>query len=99
MSGLHVVPSALGVRIDIRVMPRAPRTAIEGARDGRLIVRVTAPPVDDAANEAVVAALAAALDLPRRAVRIVSGGSSRNKTLEIAGVDAVTVRTKLKSSS
>jgi uncharacterized protein (TIGR00251 family) len=89
------VPSALGVRIDIRVMPRAPRTAIEGVRDGRLIVRVTAPPVDDAANDAVVAAVASALDVPRRAIRIVSGGSSRNKTLEIAGVDAEAVRARL----
>jgi uncharacterized protein (TIGR00251 family) len=96
---LTVVSTPQGVRIDIRVMPRAPRTAIEGVRDGRLIVRVTAPPVDDAANDAVVAALAATLDLPRRAIRIVSGGSSRNKTIEIAGADALMVRTKLRSSS
>ena len=56
-------------------------------RDGRLLVRVTAPPVDAAANDAVIRALADALDLPRRAIRIATGASSRNKTVEIAGVD------------
>jgi len=84
-----------GIRMDIRVMPRSPRTAIEGMREGRLIVRVTAPPVDDAANDAVVAAIADFLDLPKRSVRIVSGATARNKTVEIAGLDAETLRRRI----
>ena len=63
---MAITSTATGVRLAIRVMPRSPRTAIDGIRDGRLIVRVTAPPVDGAANDAVVAALADALDLPKR---------------------------------
>lgn len=82
-------------RIDIRVMPRSSRNAVNGVRDGRIVVRVTAPPVDGAANDAVVETLAAALALPRRAVRIVAGDSGRNKTIEIAGLDAATVRARL----
>lgn len=75
-----------GVRFDVRVQPRASRTAILGARDGRLVVHVTAPPVDAAANDAVVDLLAQSLSVPKRTVRIVAGLRSRNKTIEIAGL-------------
>jgi uncharacterized protein YggU (UPF0235/DUF167 family) len=92
---LRMTATPTGVRIEIRVMPRAPRTAIDGVRDGRVVVRVTAPPVDNAANDAVVAALAAALDLPRRAIRIASGAGRRNKTAEITGLDEAQVRARL----
>jgi len=74
------------VRFDIRVIPRAPRTAVEPARDGRIVVRVTAPPVDDAANDAVIALLAETFHVPRRAVRIVAGLTHRNKRVEVEGV-------------
>ena len=92
---LRVTATATGVRIDLRVMPRAPRTAIDGVRDGRLVIRVTAPPVDHAANDAVVEALADALDLPRGAIRIASGASARNKTAEVAGLNEAQVRARL----
>jgi hypothetical protein len=76
-------------------MPRSPKNGIDGIRDGRILVRVTAAPVDGAANDAVVATVAAALDLPRRAVRVVHGDSSRNKTIEITGLDSATARARL----
>jgi uncharacterized protein len=76
-------------------MPRSSKNAIDGMRDGRILVRVTAAPVDGAANDAVVATIAAALDLPRRAVRVVHGGTSRNKTIEVAGLDSATARVRL----
>jgi uncharacterized protein YggU (UPF0235/DUF167 family) len=60
-----------------------------------VLVRVTAAPVDSAANDAALAALARALDVPRAAVRLVSGGASRNKTVEIAGLSAEAVRARL----
>ena len=75
-------------RLDIRVMPRSSRSGLVGVRDGRLVVRVTAAPVDDAANTAVIATLAEALALPRRDVRIVAGAASRNKTIEVRGLSA-----------
>lgn len=81
---LCAVPN--GVRIDVRVMPRASRAAVGGIRDGRLVVRVTAPPVDGAANEAVVDAVAAFFDVARRAVCITAGETGRNKTVEITGL-------------
>jgi uncharacterized protein (TIGR00251 family) len=84
-----------GVRLAVRVMPRSPRNVIDGVRAGRLVIRVTAPPVDAAANEAAVGVLAAALGLPRQAVRIVSGAASRNKTIEILGATQEQVRALL----
>lgn len=88
--------SAHGVRVDIRVVPRSPRTGVDGVRDGRLLVRVTAPPVDSAANEAVVAVLADVLDVAKRSVRLVSGAATRNKVVEVDGVDLDDVVAKLR---
>ena len=90
---VHTTPT--GVRIDIRVIPRSPRTKIDGIRDGRLLVRVTAPPVDDAANDAVVETLARVLDVPKRSIRIVKGTTSRNKTVEVAGMSGAAVLARL----
>ena len=53
-----------------------------------LRIRLAAPPVDGAANEALMALLAAELGVPRRSVRIVSGSGSRNKVVEVDGIDS-----------
>jgi uncharacterized protein (TIGR00251 family) len=78
--------------IDVRVIPRAHKTEVAGTRDGAFLVRVAAPPVDGAANEAVVALLASLLRVPRNSVRIVSGERARLKRVAIAGVAADRVR-------
>ncbi len=82
-------------RLDIRVIPRAPRTRVDGMRGGAILIRLAAPPVDGAANAALIAFLATALDLPRRNIRIVSGETSRDKRVAIAGIDDLTARTRL----
>jgi len=76
---------AADVVIDVRVIPRARKSQFDGIRDGRIVVRLAAPPVDNAANEALVAFLAEALGLPRRNLRIAAGERSRNKRVEIGG--------------
>jgi uncharacterized protein len=92
---LAVSTTTTGVRIDLRVIPKSPRTKIDGVRDGRLLVRVTAPPVDDAANEAVVETLARVLAVPKRSIRIVSGATARNKTVEVEGMNGAAVLARL----
>jgi uncharacterized protein (TIGR00251 family) len=95
LPAITVSSSQTGVRIDLRVIPKSPRTKIDGVRDGRLLVRVTAPPVDDAANDAVVEALSRVLDVPKRSIRIVSGATARNKTVEVAGMTCAAVLARL----
>jgi uncharacterized protein len=74
------------IRFAVRVTPRASREAIEGVYQGALKVRLTAPPVDDRANEALIELLAERLNVPKSAVRIVAGAKSRTKQVEVAGV-------------
>ena len=81
-----------GVELTVRVIPRARQTEITGERDGALVVRVAAPPVDGAANEELVAFFVAVLRVPRRAIRILSGERGRQKRIAIAGVTVETVR-------
>ena len=86
-----------GVEIDVRVIPRAGKSAIAGERDGRMLIRVAAPPVEGAANDAIIELLAKLLDCPRRAVRIVSGEKSRSKRLAVDGVTPDEVRRLLRA--
>jgi uncharacterized protein (TIGR00251 family) len=74
------------VILDVRVIPRAKKTELAGTRDGAVLVRLAAPPVEGAANAALVEFLAERLQLPRRAVRIVGGEKSRLKRIEIDGL-------------
>lgn len=76
-----------GLRIGIRLVPRADRTSVDGVVGGRLRVRVTAAPVDGSANDALVRLLAAELGLSRRSLRIVTGLRSRDKVVEVLGVE------------
>lgn len=71
------------VRFDVRVQPRASRNEWVGLRNGVLRVRLQAPAVEGAANEALIRFIANELGLSRRAVRIVSGFGSRNKVVEV----------------
>ena len=84
-----------GVAFAVRVVPRAGRTGIAGLRGDALLVRLTAAPVDGAANVALIACLADTFDRPTRDVSILSGHSSRVKRVAIAGLTAAEITTKL----
>lgn len=82
------------MRITTRVIPRSKRNEI--AWEGNTLkVWLTAPPVDGAANEALLKLLAERLDLPRRALRIVQGATGRQKILEIEGLTLESIAQKL----
>lgn len=83
------------VWIDVRVTPRASKTAIDGIRDGRLLITVTAPPVDAAANEAVIGVMARACGVPKRQVAIALGSTGRQKTIAVLGASAAGIRARL----
>ena len=79
----------------VRVQPRASKDALAGERDGALVVRLKAPPVDGAANESLARFLGRTLDVPPSAVRIVTGAAGRSKLVAVAGIDVATARARL----
>jgi len=89
---LRVERAPGGVRVTVRVQPRASVTEIAGMYGDAVRVRLTAPPVDGAANAALVSFLAETFRIPRRAITIVSGASSRTKIVELAGITEDHVR-------
>lgn len=92
MSPLRLQATADGVRITVRVQPRASRNELAGLHGDALKVRLTAPPVDGAANEALTKFLSATFGVPTRAITIVAGTSSRTKIVELAGITEDRVR-------
>ena len=80
------------VRLAVHVTPKSGQDEVVGWRGSELSVRVTAPPDAGKANAAVCKAIATALRVPKTAVRIVRGATSRHKVLEIEGVDEIEVR-------
>jgi hypothetical protein len=92
---LAIRPDGDGVRFDVLVQPRASRARVGPLHGDRLKVAVTAPPVDGAANAAVIEALAHALGVPRRNVSIVAGASLRRKTVRVAGCGRAAVEALL----
>jgi uncharacterized protein len=77
--------------LEVRVQPRAKKNELV-VRGGKLLVRVTAPPAEGRANEAVCALIAKSLGLPKRAVQVQRGASSRDKVVSIEGMDERTVK-------
>ena len=74
------------VHLHVKVQPRASRNEIGEPLGDELKIKITAPPVDSAANEALVKFLADKLDCPRNAVQLVRGASSRHKVIAIQGI-------------
>ena len=81
-----------GVSFEVRVQPRSSRTEISGVQDGALRVRLTAPPVDGAANRQCVELLSRKMKIPKRAIRIASGASARRKRLKVLGMSMKEVK-------
>ena len=89
---LRVDVRGTSVRVSVHVQPRATRSEIVGVHGTALKVRLQAPPVDGAANEALVTLLAERLGVARRSVRVIAGATSRSKTVEVDGTTEHAVR-------
>jgi uncharacterized protein len=90
---LRVQPD--GVVLSVKLQPRASANQICEPLGNELRIKVTAPPVDAAANEALIRLLAEALDCPRNHVELVRGHTSRHKTVKLHGLSADAVLSKL----
>jgi uncharacterized protein len=92
MTPLRIGRRGNSIRFNVRVQPRAARSEIAGVHGDAIKVRLAAPPVDGAANVALVELLAEALGVARGAVRVVTGATSRGKVVEVDGVDVENIR-------
>ncbi len=82
----HIRGTGSAVEVALHVQPRARRNEITGLHGGALKLRLCAPPVDDAANRAVIEFFASRLHLPKSRLQILSGMKSRDKTLRIESI-------------
>lgn len=87
--------SKKGLTFDIQVIPHASRAELVGAQNGALKIKVTAPPVEGAANEACIKLLAKELGLKKSQMEISSGAKSRKKTVMIKDINKAELETKI----
>jgi uncharacterized protein (TIGR00251 family) len=86
---------AAGVRVAVHLLPRAAREEVGGTRDQALLVRVTAPPVEGRANDALCKLLSKRLRVAPSRIEVVAGQRSRRKTVRVAGLSAAEVAARL----
>ncbi len=94
-SSLNLSSDKASVLIPIRVTPRGHANAITGARNGALLIAVTAPPAEGQANTAVIQVLSDALRHPKSALGIRRGDKARDKVVAVSGLDLGEVRARL----
>ena len=86
-------------RLEVYIQPRASKSEVAGKHDSVIRIRIAAPAVENAANLALVEFVANQLGIAKRSVRVVSGGTSRRKVLEIDGVTEEAIAKKLKGGA
>jgi uncharacterized protein len=96
MAANYLTTNAAGICLAVKLQPRAARNEIGPPLGNEIKIKVTAPPVEGAANEALIRFLAETLGCPRSAVQIVRGQTSRHKTVAIAGLGAAEALARLK---
>ncbi len=84
-----------GAVLNLRIIPRAHKNAIQGEHGDALKIRLCAPPVDGAANAALVEFLSDTLSLPRARIQLLSGATSRSKRVLLSGCSSAVVRSHL----
>ena len=88
-----------GAVLNLRIIPRAHKNAIQGELGDALKIRLCAPPVEGAANAALIEFLSDAFSIPRARVQLLAGATSRNKRVLLAGCSSSSVRSILNPDS
>ena len=96
---ITITSNKLGVAFSVKLHPRAKKNAITGEFGDALKLSLTAPPVDNKANAACIKFLAELFKIPRACVSIVSGETSRTKTIRVTGMRAEDVKIRLAEAS
>jgi uncharacterized protein (TIGR00251 family) len=87
-----------GVLLNVRLKPRSRKNAISGVRDGTVQIEVSAPPIDNQANEAMLRVLAASLRIAKSHLEIARGEKSSDKTVRVLALDENEIQQRLTSS-
>jgi uncharacterized protein (TIGR00251 family) len=95
---LRIRESSKGLDVSLHIQPRARSTELAGTHNGALKLRVQAPPVDDAANQAIVRFFSELLEIPKSRLSITSGAKSRDKILRIDGISLAFLLGRLPTS-
>lgn len=95
ISGLEIKSADGGACFWVKVVPRASFEKIDGAAAGDLKVHICAPPVQGAANKALVRLVAKALKIPKTSLKVVSGQKARRKRLMVQGLEPVEITRRL----
>jgi uncharacterized protein (TIGR00251 family) len=85
----------LGVEISLHVLPNAPKNQIIGLYDGKLKIKINAPPVDGKANEAIIDFFSGYLKISKNKLQIIRGENAKSKTILILGIPLETLRNHL----
>jgi len=93
----EIKETKFGVQFKVKVQPRASKNELAGVMDGALKVRLTSPPVEGEANEACIKLFSALLGTAKSNIAIVSGETSRNKTIEVRDISLDEARQKLEA--
>lgn len=88
----YLTPTSDGVILNLHIVPRATKNLIQGLHGDALKIRLNAPPVEGAANTALIQFLAKTLDLPRARLQLLAGQTSRAKKVLVLGVKAADIR-------
>lgn len=96
-NSLRISPARDGASFAVKVVPRASREELSGVQQGALRIRLTAPPVEGAANEALMAFVAKLLDVSKRDIDILSGHGSRRKVVTVSGLAPREVAARLQA--
>jgi uncharacterized protein len=92
---INLKESKKGLTFDIQVIPHASRAEISGVQDGAFKLKVTAPPVEGAANEACIKLLAGELKLKKSQIEIFSGAKSRRKTILVKNTNKSDLKSRI----
>lgn len=92
---IQITPVEGGVRLGVQVQPRSSRNQVVGEQDGCLKVKLTAPPVEGEANQALINFLARLLAIPKKNIKLLKGETSRHKLIEISGLSGAELLDKL----
>lgn len=93
---LDIKETQNSVTFKVRLIPRSSRNAVLGEQEGALKIALSAPPVEGAANQALIKFLAEVLGVRKSAIKIMAGGKSKNKMVKVEGIKEVMVRNLIK---